>query len=470
MTALETLLPALRSDPSRPVAEYRGRDITAGEFLGLSQALAIHLKGAGLTEGDVLGIAVADNVAAMQLMLAAWFIGAAPLVLDRRQSARNVADLHRRLGIRFLVGASTPGGPPGLSLPKTLEPVNELPWEPPADEALIADFFLSSGTTGVPKVAPVLHGNLARLIDRWLADRTLGVIGVTLSALSLAYPGSRTVWYRSIAAGQKIVALDLLHSLRELDAALMRTDVLDCTLPPVLIRSLAQLPPKGPGPRYPQLRKLRAIGGPATPEDKLLTLERLTPNYLMTFSSTDTGVVSHISGAEMHERPASCGRPVEGIRVEILDGERVCGPGETGRLRVYREGHDPVELGDLGWMDAEGYLYIAGRTSGLMCRHGLNVSVAEVEQALLDCPLVQDASVWSTPDQDTGDRIYALVECAEQDEPRVAAHVRRDLSNKERPDRLLFTRTMPRTPGGKPDRRAIAAAFTLDREHELDRS
>ena len=467
MTALATLLTALRSDPSRPVVEYRGRDISARDFLGKAQGLALRLREVGLAKGDILGITVTDNVTAMQLMIAAWLCGAAPLVLDLRQSARNVADLHRRLGIRLLVGSAVPGGPEAFAIPGSVAPVDEIPWDPPSDEESVADFFMSSGTTGAPKVLPVLHGNLARLIDRWIGDSALGVIGVTLAAISLAYPGSRTVWYRSIAAGQKIVALDLLHSLRELDAALMRPDVLDCTLPPVLIRRLAHLPPRGPGPRYPQMLKLRAIGGPATPEDKLLTLDRLTPNYLMTYSSTDTGVVSRILGSEMRERPASCGRPVDGIRVEILDGDRPCAPGETGRIRVHREGHDPAEPGDLGWLDEDGYLYIAGRTSGLMCRNGLNVSVAEVEEALLDCPQVADVAVWSTPDEDLGDRVHAVIECDAGDEAVVSRHIRRNLSHKERPDRVLFARALPRTPGGKPDRRAIAAAHAADREPAL---
>ena len=56
---------------------------------------------------------------------------------------------------------------------------------------------------------------------------------------------------------------------------------------------------------------------------RLLTLDRLTPNYLMTYSSTDAGVVTRIVGAEVLEHPASCGRPVPGTTVEIRDGDRL---------------------------------------------------------------------------------------------------------------------------------------------------
>jgi acyl-coenzyme A synthetase/AMP-(fatty) acid ligase len=462
MTALDLILTTLRSDPSRPVLEYRGKEITAQAFLGKAQGLAIRLREAGLNHGDTLGVAAADNVTAMQLMVASWMCGAAPLVLDIRQSARNLADWHQRLGLRLIATPGTARMPDlanSFPIPAEVEPLDRLPWVPPSDEELIADYYLSSGTTGAPKVLPVTQGGMARTIERWLRDPALGIVGVTLSALSLAYPGSRTVWYRNLVAGQKIVALDLLHGLHELDAALMRPDVQDCTLPPVLIRRLTQLPPKGLGPRYPQLLKLRAIGGPATPEDKLRTLDHLTPNYLMTYSSTDAGVITRILGPEMRERPSSCGRPVPGVRVEIMEGNRICAPGETGSIRVCRDGQDPVEPGDLGWLDDEGYLYITGRSCGLICRNGLNIGIAEVEEALLACPQIQDAAVWPTLDEDLGDRINALVECAPGDEPAVTAFIRRHLSHRERPDRVVFTRRLPQTPGGKPDRRAIAASF-----------
>jgi long-chain acyl-CoA synthetase len=118
-----------------------------------------------------------------------------------------------------------------------------------------------------------------------------------------------------------------------------------------------------------------------------------------------------------------------------------------------------VEPGDLGWLDDEGYLYVAGRTGGLMCRHGINVSGAQVEAALLACPHVTDAVVWSTPDEDEGDRINAVVECAPGTEPAIRDFVRRDISNRERPDRVVFVQRLSRTPGGKPDRRAVAEAF-----------
>ena len=462
MTTLELLLATLAEDPSRIVVGHRGRGITGRAFLGRARAMAVHLRSAGLREGDSLGVATADNVTSMQLLLAAWMCGAAPLVLDFRLSARQLGEWHRRLPLRLVVGpgtAASPEGPPVLALPPDLPPLDDLPWAPPSDEGAVADFFTSSGTTNFPKILPVTHGSMAATINRWLHDPALGILGVTLSALSLAYPGSRTVWYRNLVAGQKIVALDLIHTLRELDEALARPDVQDCTLPPVQLRRLAQLPPKGEGPRYPQLQKLRAIGGPSTPEDKLLAVQRLSPNYLMTYSSTDAGVVSRIVGAEVLERPASCGRPVPGTTVEIRDGDRLCPPGETGVIRVLREGQDPVEPGDLGWLDRDGYLYIAGRTGGLMCRHGINVSVAQVESVLLACPQVADAVVWPTPDEDEGDRIHAVLECAEGDEAAIREFIRRDVSNRERPDRVAFARRLPRTPGGKPDRRAIAETF-----------
>ena len=101
-------------------------------------------------------------------------------------------------------------------------------------------------------------------------------------------------------------------------------------------------------------------------------------------------------------------------------------------------------------------------------RNGVNVTVAQVEAALLACPLVGDAVVWPTPDEDEGDRIHAVLECAAEDEPAIRDFVRREVSSRERPDRLAFVRALPRGPGGKPDRRAVALAFAGGAEESAD--
>ena len=133
MTTLELLLATLAEDPSRIVVEHRGRGISGRAFLGRARAMAVHLRSAGLREGDSLGVATADNVTSMQLLLAAWMCGAAPLVLDFRLSARQLGEWHRRLPLRLVVGpgtAASPEGPPVLALPPDLAAARRPPLGP----------------------------------------------------------------------------------------------------------------------------------------------------------------------------------------------------------------------------------------------------------------------------------------------------------------------------------------------------
>ena len=138
-----------------------------------------------------------------------------------------------------------------------------------------------------------------------------------------------------------------------------------------------------------------------------------------------------ISGREWLAHPGSVGRPTGDRKLRILDAEGAeCPPGQVGEIYMMPPGGrgstyryvgaeasattDGWEtLGDLGWLDDDGYLYLADRKTDMVVVGGANVYPAEVEAALEAHPAVRSCAVIGLPDEDLGQRLHAIVETAE---------------------------------------------------------
>ena len=146
------------------------------------------------------------------------------------------------------------------------------------------------------------------------------------------------------------------------------------------------------------------------------------------YGATEGIVRTFIGGREWLERPGSVGKPTAGARVRILDpdgadlpagvqGEIFAmspgGPWSTYRYigaerRATPDGWESV--GDMGWVDDDGYLYLADRRADLIISGGINIWPAEVEAAVLRHPTVRSCAVFGLADQDLGQRVHAVVE------------------------------------------------------------
>ncbi len=178
-----------------------------------------------------------------------------------------------------------------------------------------------------------------------------------------------------------------------------------------------------------------------------------------------------ISPGEWLLKPGSVGRPFPGLEVRILDEEgRQLPPGEIGTIYVstfpgasfaYRGDEEKtaaarrdgfVTVGDLGHLDAHGYLFIADRRTDLIITGGVNVYPAEVENALAADPDVADSAVIGLPDERMGQRVHAIVELrrgAAADAEAISARLADRLADFKRPRTYEFVDTLPRQPNGK---------------------
>jgi long-chain acyl-CoA synthetase len=169
------------------------------------------------------------------------------------------------------------------------------------------------------------------------------------------------------------------------------------------------------------------------------------------------------------ERPGTVGRARPGRRLTTdPDGTIWCEVPDAARFSYWR---DPAKtagawrgpaftVGDLGRLDAGGYLWLEGRREDLLITGGVNVYPLEVERALAACPGVHEVAVFGTPDERWGTRVCAAV-VGSADPDAVRAYARERLAPAKRPKTVVRVDALPRTDRGKLRRTTLAAELGL---------
>jgi acyl-CoA synthetase (AMP-forming)/AMP-acid ligase II len=187
---------------------------------------------------------------------------------------------------------------------------------------------------------------------------------------------------------------------------------------------------------------------------------------------------------EVRARLASVGRALPTIEIEIRDAQdQPVGAGTKGRIWVrgaqvsaeYLGQGSAVDAGgyfdtrDEGYLDTEGYLFVAGRADDTIIRGAENIAPAEIEDVLLRHPFVADAVVVGLPHEEWGQSIEAAVVLAadidgdDDAEQELREHVRSALRSSKTPDRVWIWDELPRTETGKLVRRDVTARILADR-------
>ncbi len=219
---------------------------------------------------------------------------------------------------------------------------------------------------------------------------------------------------------------------------------------------------------------------------KRALIEWLGPVVYEYYAATEGGG-TFITPEEWLAKPGSVGKPaVEGL-VTVLDGAgEPAGPNQigtvyfrapaTGRFRYYKDDAkteasyrgDRFTLGDMGYVDDDGYLFLTGRSAELIITGGVNVYPAEVDAVLLTHPAVGDAGTIGVPNEEWGEEVLAVVELRAGHEPGAALaaelieHCRANLAHYKCPRRVEFVDELPRHDNGKLYRRRLRELFVPD--------
>jgi long-chain acyl-CoA synthetase len=347
------------------------------------------------------------------------------------------------------------------------------------DPALGSSMLYTSGTTGRPKgvhrrdTPPPSAINLFAYRD---GDRHL-CTGPLYHAAPLAF--SLTT---PIAHGVGVVLMERWDA--EAALALVESHGVTHThMVPTMFHRLLSLPPEVRA-RY-DVSTLRSVlhgAAPCPVAVKRRMIEWLGPVVWEYYAATE-GSGCFVDSDTWLARPGTVGKPADGqVMVGDIDG-RALPPGETGLVFLkapaigrfeYFKDTDKTEstyrgdyftLGDVGYVDDDGYLFLTDRSANLIISGGVNIYPAEIDAVLLEHPAVGDAATIGVPDDEWGERVVAVIELQPGREPspklarELVAHCRARLAHYKCPQLVEFTDRLPRQDNGKIYKRVLRERF-----------
>uniref|UniRef100_A0A1D1ZJZ9 4-coumarate--CoA ligase n=1 Tax=Anthurium amnicola TaxID=1678845 RepID=A0A1D1ZJZ9_9ARAE len=350
----------------------------------------------------------------------------------------------------------------------------------PSDVAL---FLHTSGTTSRPKGVPLTQLNLAASVQNIRSVYGLTESDATVVVLPLFHVhGLVAGLLASLGAGASVC----LPASGRFSASAFWPDMRACgatwyTAVPTIHQIVLDRHAARPEPSYPRLRFIRSCSASLAPA----ILERLEAAFgapvLEAYAMTEAAHLmasNPLPEAGTH-KAGSVGRPV-GQEMAVLDpngvpqpphasGE-VCirGPNVTKGYKNNPEANKAAfqfgwfHTGDVGFMDADGYLHLVGRIKELINRGGEKISPIEVDAVLLSHPDVAQAVAFGVPDDKYGEEINCAVipkEGAEVDEAAVLGFCKRNLAAFKVPKKAFITDSLPKTATGKIQRRVVAEHF-----------
>lgn len=357
------------------------------------------------------------------------------------------------------------------------EAVVACPAEPVDDESRGSDMVYSSGSTGRPKG-----------IKQKLPDAGIDGPSAMFAVYARKYGWSPATVYLLPAplyhSGPLRFAMTMQHLgaklvvMERFDAALAlelcaRHRVTDAHFVPTMMARILKLPEAvRRGADLSSVRRIIHGAGPCAPELKRAMIDWVGPILEESYGGTEGNGLTMISSAEWLDHPGSVGRPFVGSVHVVGEDGRDLPPGETGlvyfaggpRFEYHgnpdktREAYDAQgrsTLGDIGYLDADGYLYLTDRRNNLIVTGGVNVYPQEIENALIAHAKVYDVAVFGLPDLEMGERIQAVVQPVDPAgagpglEAELIAWCRARLAHYKAPSAVDFRDELPRHDTGK---------------------
>jgi long-chain acyl-CoA synthetase len=503
-------------DPSRvAVIDPDGREVTAGELLFAANQLVHGLRARGVKKGDAVAVVLGNEVAMLELFMAAWQAGfyltpinshlAAPEIAhivedcDARAivACERTADATRRaadsLGFpaeaRFATG-SAPGFTPYAALKEGQ------PGSTPDDRSAGATMTYTSGTTGKPKgvrrpLAPASPDVVGEANAMFLM--LFGIVpkqGVHLVVSPLYHTAVLNFCTNHLHFGHTVVLMDRWTPEGMLQQ-IARHRVTSTHMVPTQFRRLLSLPDEVK--RKADVSSLRHVIHSAAPCPVDVKKQMLAwwGNVIYEYYAASEGGGTLATPADWIAHPGTVGKawPISKLRIVRDDGSE-CPPGETGTVYMsmgqfrfeYHKDKKKTEstwknefftVGDAGYLDEDGFLFLCDRKSDMIISGGVNVYPAEIEAVLHAHPAVADVAVFGVPDDDWGEQIKAVVELAEGTAPGPAlaegilAFCRERLASFKCPKTLDFTAALPRDPNGKLYKRKLRDPYWQGRERAI---
>jgi bile acid-coenzyme A ligase len=447
---------------------------TWGELDDRSSQLAAALFERDVGLGDRLAIALPNSPQLVLSVLAAWKLGAVPVPMRWDLPDWELSRLEEAVAAKVWLGTRDIDWIDSTT-------IREVP-DLPDVVSPQAHGICSSGSTGLPKVTianrpgvfdPLLTTPFAEAWGRKI-PRPQNII-----VLGPMYHVNGFAGLLYMLAGDRLFIMEKFDASRVVDVIERhRISAFNCT--PVMLKRMADLP--GIGDR--DLSSIESITQGAAPMPpylvhrwaQLIGAERIIMAYGM---SENLGLTA-IRGDEWMGHEGSVGRPSRGTEVRIIgpDGQEQP-PGEVGDIYLRSQSYGgsiylgitpqlPVtedgfrSVGDLGYLDEDGYLYLVDRRVDMIISGGVNIFPAEVETALMDHPKIADVVVIGLKDDEWGRRVHAIIQPADPLHPPTSEEVRSYAKSRLHPFKVPKTieivDAIPRSAATKVNRGALIEA------------
>ncbi|MFA7601592.1 MAG: AMP-binding protein [Novosphingobium sp.] len=419
---------AARLGAERWAVRHGEEVLTWGELAERALRRAHALAGQGVGQGDRVVLALPNGNAFFEWTFALWKLGATPTVVSPRLPVAELRAIVELAEPRAVVAADADLCAAFAALPAEFgrDHADRSPFA--SREAPSWKAMTSGGSTGRPKL---IVDALPSRVDDALRGLRMVADGVMLNPAPLYHNFPFAMTHMHMLLGSSVVGMARFDA-EEFLALVARHEVQWTMLVPTMMNRVARLPEKVRlGYDLSSLETVWHTAAPVPQWLKQLWIDWLGPERIWEiYGGTEGFCTTQLSGTEWLAHRGSVGRAAGGeLTIRGEHGE-VLPPGEVGEIFMRRVGggmpsyrylgaesrrlDDGFEsLGDFGWVDEDGYLYIADRRSDLILSGGHNVYPAEVEAALLEHPAVAEAIVIGLPDGDLGARVHAIVRLEE---------------------------------------------------------
>jgi len=462
-------------DPDAPAVWFEDACATRGALDLRSNRLARAYAERGVGAGDLVTVALPNGIEFFAATLAVWKLGATPNPVSARLPLTERRKIVETAAPALLVGGTPEDYPGHPVVPSGFDPVD-------GDDAPLPDVtpeharaMTSGGSTGLPKV--IVDTNPGQC-DPEVPENRMRPDGVAMVAGPLYHAGPFIVAWQSLLCGGSVVVLSRFDAAAAL-AAIERHRVTWVLFVPTHMQRIWRLPEAERG-RYDlsSLETVMCTGAPSPAWLKRAWIDWLGPERIHeAYGGSERIGGTQISGTEWLEHPGSVGRPTGDRKIRILDAEgRDLPPGEIGEVfmmppggqgSTYRyigaaakaSGDGWESLGDMGYLDEDGYLYLADRKTDMIVTGGANVYPAEVEAAIDAHPAVRSSAVIGLPDDDLGQRIHAIVDAPDGvDDDELRRHLEGQLVRYKIPRSFELVEEPLRDDAGKVRRVALREA------------
>jgi fatty-acyl-CoA synthase/long-chain acyl-CoA synthetase len=483
------------------------RRLTWRRFRVERDRLAAALVGLGLTPGAHVVLYGPNSLEYLLASAATRAAGAIPVPMNHRLSAEEVAyvlddsdaalvfvaDQFVPLVETIRAGArrvrhwvSLGGECPGWATPlaELLARGDSTPLAIESGANLGGSMIYTAGTTGKPK------GALRRSTDSSAVSPRLEALDLAREHVHLvagplyhSAPGGFALYTQLF--GGTVVVLPKFDAEAAL-AAMARHRCTSTFMAPTLLKRIVELP-EAVRARYDvsSMQVIVVAAAPCPMKVKEDVVRHFGPVLYEFYGSTELGVNTVLRPEDVLRKPGSCGRAAPGVEIAILDDEgRPTKPRESGELFVRRypgvfdeyykkpeatrqtQRGDWLSVGDVAWMDDEGFVYICDRKRDMIISGGANIYPAEIEDVLHRHPAVADVAVFGVPDDEWGERVHAGVELrpgARISADELVDFARQHLAGYKVPREVSFHGELPRDTAGKLLKRVLREPYWAGR-------